>query len=128
MSKHEIVHIEIPSKSLESDGQFYQEVFGWEVQHMPEMDYTTLSFNGRDSKAENEASGGGLVPVSDEYPAGRVLVYISTDDIDATLQQIEECGGKTVLPRTEIPGMGWFAHFTDRTGNRIGLYEGMKQA
>jgi predicted enzyme related to lactoylglutathione lyase len=28
------------------------------------------------------------------------------------------------VPKTEIPGMGWYAIFSDPTGNRIGLFTG----
>jgi predicted enzyme related to lactoylglutathione lyase len=54
-----------------------------------------------------------------------VVIYIDTDDIDEMLGRIEAAGGKTLLPKTEIPGMGWFAFFADPTGNRIGLYTTM---
>jgi predicted enzyme related to lactoylglutathione lyase len=27
-----------------------------------------------------------------------------------------------VVPKTEIPGIGWFGVFTDPTGNKVGLY------
>jgi uncharacterized protein len=53
------------------------------------------------------------------------LAYVSTDDIDATLAHVEALGGKTLLPKTEIPHNGWFAFFADPAGNRIGLYTGM---
>ena len=27
------------------------------------------------------------------------------------------------MPRTEIPGVGWFAYFTDLSGNKVALLE-----
>jgi predicted enzyme related to lactoylglutathione lyase len=56
-----------------------------------------------------------------------VLLYISTDDIDATLAKIEAHGGKTVVPKTEIPQVGWFGIFTDPTGNRVALFTATSQ-
>jgi predicted enzyme related to lactoylglutathione lyase len=29
------------------------------------------------------------------------------------------------MPKTEIPGFGWFGMFMDPTGNRVGLYTSM---
>ncbi|MFI5272850.1 MAG: VOC family protein [Ktedonobacterales bacterium] len=52
---------------------------------------------------------------------GEVLIYIFTDDIDATLAKAEALGAKTLTPKTEIPH-GWFAAFADPAGNRIALY------
>ena len=60
--------------------------------------------------------GGFVVPWGNapvEYKRDRLLVYLATDDIDATLATIEAHGGKTVLPTTEIPQVGWWAVFTD---------------
>ena len=62
-----------------------------------------------------------------ENPAGTVIVYIQADDIPAALAKIEAHGGKTLLPQTEIPGVGWFAFFVDPTGNRMALYKGKPQ-
>ncbi len=50
------------------------------------------------------------------------MVYISTDDIDASLAKAESLGGKIVLPKSEIPDTGWFGFFSDPTGNVVGLY------
>jgi hypothetical protein len=75
----------------------------------------------------HEGVGGGLNPVSDTNPAGTVTVYVGTDDIDSTLAKAEKLGGKTFVPKTEIPGMGWFAIFGDPAGNQIGLYTAMPQ-
>ena len=69
--------------------------------------------------------GGGLNPVSEQNPAGSVVVYIGTDDIAASLADVESNGGHAVMPKTEIPGFGWFGMFTDPTGNMVGLYTGM---
>jgi len=54
------------------------------------------------------------------------VVYIGTGDINATLAEIEKHGGKTISPKTEIPGMGWFALFSDPGGNLVGIYTGMQ--
>ena len=34
----------------------------------------------------------------------------------------ESLGAKTLMPKTSIPGIGWFALFADPTGNQVGLY------
>lgn len=114
MSKHPIVHIEFSAANRETTGKFYADIFGWEVQQVPEMNYATF--------ASQEGLGGGFNPVNETSPAGTTVVYIGTDDIEATLRDIERQGGKTIVPKSEIPGMGWFAIFTDPTGNKVGLY------
>ncbi len=120
MSKHPIVHIELSAKDRQESAKFYSSVFEWQMQHVDEMNYTNVSTG-------QEGLGGGLNPVGENVPAGTVTVYIGTDDIDATLAAIEANGGKTLVPKTEIPGFGWFAHFQDPTGNVVGLWTEMNR-
>ncbi len=115
MANHPFVHIEISAQDQTKSAEFYREVFGWETEASPEMNYTTFK--------PQEGIGGGFNPVSPEYPAGTVMVYIGTDDIEASLRKIEECGGKTLMPQMEIPGVGWFALFLDPGGNRLALFK-----
>ncbi len=125
MSKHAIVHVEIPATDPTASGQFYADLFGWTLQHDAQFDYTMFQAEG--------GPDGGFTKVGTPGADGRqtqpgdVLVYVSTDDIDATLARAEALGGKTVVPKMEIPGAGWLAIFTDPTGNRIGLYTSLHQ-
>jgi uncharacterized protein len=117
MSKRNVVHIEIPAANVEAAGNFYQDLFGWKMQHVPEFDYTMWEDGG--------GYGGGFNKLSEHYPVGQVLVYIDSDDIDADLKRIEQLGGSVVAPKTEIPGTGWFGLFKDPTGNTLALYTSM---
>lgn len=117
MSKRNVVHVEIPAASVKSAAEFYQELFGWKMQHVPEFDYTMWE--------DGSGFGGGFTAVSEESPVGRVLVYIDSDDIDADLKKVEKLGGKVLTQKTEIPGAGWFGIFQDPTGNVLALYTSM---
>lgn len=114
MSEHHIVHIEFSAEDREAAGKFYRELFGWEIVQIPEKNYAT--FDSGDNVS------GGLNPVTDTNPAGTVLVNISTDDIAASLAKAESLGGKIVVPKSEIPDIGWFGIFSDPTGNVVGLF------
>lgn len=117
MSKRNVVHVEIPSVDVEAAGRFYQELFGWKLQHVPEMNYTMWE--------DGSGSGGGFPQVSDDTPAGRVLVYIDSDDIETDLKKVEQLGGRVLQPKMEIPQTGWFGIFQDPTGNVLALYTSM---
>ena len=45
------------------------------------------------------------------------------DDIEATLAKVGQLGGTTLVPKQEVPGMGWFAWFKDPEGNVVGLWK-----
>jgi predicted enzyme related to lactoylglutathione lyase len=121
MANHPIVHVEIPAANLQAAGDFYSQVFGWKVEVDPVHSYAMFTGDG--------GPGGGFVNtgVSYEgavmqYKTDSLLVYLGSDDIEADLARIEAHGGKTVLPKTEIPHVGWFAIFTDPTGNHLALF------
>ncbi len=121
MSGHAIVHVDISSNNQEESGKFYESLFGWKITPIPQFNYTTF--------AASEGPGGGFMQMGDgmapDAPspmAGQVLVYVSTDDIDASLAKAESLGGKTVVPKTEIPTIGWFGVFTDPAGNQLALF------
>lgn len=117
MSRRNVVHVEIPAANLETSGKFYADLFGWKLQNVPEMNYTMWE--------AGDGSGGGFPKVSADNPAGQVLVYIHSDDIEADLKTVVKLGGKVFRQKTEIPGMGWFGIFQDPTGNVLALYTDM---
>jgi len=117
MSNHPIVHVEFSADDPKAAGKFYAELFGWKTESMPEMNYVTFEAEG--------GPGGGFNPLSEPVKAGDVLVYVTTDDIEASLAKAESLGGKTLVPKTEISKIGWFGMFVDPTGNKVGLFTGM---
>jgi predicted enzyme related to lactoylglutathione lyase len=62
--------------------------------------------------------GGGI---GDAQGPNQVVFYIEVDDPQAYLDRVENAGGTTVVPVTEIPDMVTFAQFADPQGNVIGL-------
>ena len=118
MASHPIVHVEIPANDPKTLGEFYAKVFDWKLELDPQFNY--LQFDGQGGP------GGAFVQIDENSPmhsrASSPLLYIGTDDIDRDLASIESSGGKIVAPKMEIPGTGWFAVFTDPTGNNMALY------
>ena len=122
MANKGFVHIEIPATDRAESGKFYEKVFGWEVTPMEDMGYTMF---------QSGNVGGGFPNLSADsvvIKKDRVLVYLDSDDIDGDLKKVEAAGGKVVHPKEEIPGWGWWAGFTDPTGNLLGLYQGMPKS
>jgi predicted enzyme related to lactoylglutathione lyase len=118
---HKVVHVEIASTDPEAAGKFYGDLFGWGIHSAgPEMGNYVMWGDG-------EGGGGGFPAADEMYPVGSTLVYFGVDDIEATLARAEELGGKTLMPKTEIPGTGWFAIMSDTTGGRVALYTPMEQ-
>jgi predicted enzyme related to lactoylglutathione lyase len=117
MSKHGVVHIEISAENPQAASQFYAELFGWKMTIDERFDYH--QFEPHDGPA------GAFSPVSESNPAGTVILYVGTDDVDASLSKAESLGAMVVTPKMEIPEVGWMGIFTDPTGNPIGLFQSM---
>lgn len=118
MAKHLVVHLELPAKDPKAAGDFYKKLFDWKIEVDENLNYVQF-------QTEEGGIGGGFPTVDDNNPAGVVVAYVGTDDIAASLKKAESLGGKSVMPKTEIPGFGWFGMFMDPTGNRVGLYTSM---
>ena len=110
-----VVHFEIHGKNATKLSGFYRELFDWDIEVMQPMNYGF-------TKTGSETGINGGITASDMAPA--TMVYVQVPDINAHLAKIEAAGGKTVMPRTEIPDAVTMAIFTDPAGNNVGLVEG----
>jgi predicted enzyme related to lactoylglutathione lyase len=100
---------------MEQTGNFYRQAFGWKVETLEAMNYTTFE--------AQPGPGGGFTDLAmEQVEVGDVVLYLHTEDIDEKLAQIEALGGKRLVGKTEIPETGWYALFQDPTGNRLGLF------
>lgn len=116
MAAFPIVLVDISANNLLESANFYKNTFGWNVPETSDPGYVMFSTEG--------GLSGFLVRATGEiYKPGDVVMYLGTTDIDADLAKIEQLGGKVVLPKKEVPGYGWYAFFTDLTGNRMGLFQ-----
>jgi predicted enzyme related to lactoylglutathione lyase len=119
-----VVHFEIPYDDGERARSFYTEAFGWQVQEMPEMDYTLVVSGPSGDRGPTEPGyiNGGMIARANAATSAPTMA-IDVDSIDETLTKVEQLGGKTVVGKTPVGPMGWTAYFQDPEGNVIGLWE-----
>lgn len=109
-----ICYIELPSRDVSESEIFYNEVFGWKTRT---RDDGSVAFDD----AVNQVSGTWR---SDRPPVTQlgILVHIMVNDMDATIRSVLEHGGRIVQPvGMDLPEIT--AHFSDPTGNVLGLYQ-----
>jgi hypothetical protein len=113
-------HIDVPTRDREPAKRFYAEVFGLRLDDYPGAGYTGIT-------TSEDGILSGLGRLADEVGlashTGGPVPYIRPGDFDATLEAIERAGGEVLIPRTDVKGYGWFAHFRDPEGNVIGLWQ-----
>lgn len=111
-----IVHFEIPADNTERARQFYGKLFGWTFDKAPSGDSPYWMIN-----TEEGSLRGGLLERQD--PHHGPTNYISVESVDDALSRVEEFGGKIVVPKQPVPGMGWLAACIDTEGNGFSLWQ-----
>jgi hypothetical protein len=110
-----VTWFEITTRNAKAMQDFYNRLFGWSLQPIDGMSYALV-----DTGVKGAIGGG----IGEATGANQVVFYIQVKDPQAYLDRIEQAGGKTILPVTEIPDMVTFAQFADPEGNVVGLLKG----
>jgi predicted enzyme related to lactoylglutathione lyase len=118
-----IQHFEIPADDVDRAQKFYKNIFGWDMQKKsnpenPEKDY--WHFETKDDDG-NKGIGGGMM--KRQSPHHTVTNYVTVSSIDEYSTKLENAGGKVIIPKTEIPDMGFYLIFLDTENNMFGLFE-----
>lgn len=118
--KNLISIVEIPTTDFSRAVAFYQEILNVSIEET-DMDGTKMGVLPSDGKTVNVV----LVKGNDYKPTtdGAVVYLNAGNDLQPTLDKIEQNGGKVIVPKTEIsPEMGFFSLFIDTEGNKLGLH------
>ena len=114
-----IVHFEIPTDDLERARKFYTELFGWKIEKYPgSMEYWMITTTYE--KGEKALAGGMMRRQHLQQP---ITNYIDVPSIDEYTVKVEKIGGKVVVPKTAVPGIGYFAVCLDTENNTFAIWE-----
>jgi predicted enzyme related to lactoylglutathione lyase len=123
MVDHTIVHFEIPAKDTKKLIKFYSDLFGWKMEKVQWMDYwlvETVPVN-KQGQPIRQGVNGGLY--KKENVNMTPMNYINVESVDEYMEKIKALGGKIIVPKQEIPDMGWTAIAVDPEGNYFGLFQ-----
>jgi predicted enzyme related to lactoylglutathione lyase len=126
MNKHSVVHFEIYATEPDKLGQFYKNLFEWEIQQMPGMDYGWIKTVETDAKGTPTQPGGingGILKRPDGYNGPAWVNYVNVESIEASVDRAKKLGGTLMKGKTPVPGMGWFAFLNDPQGNTFALWQ-----
>jgi len=113
-----VVHFEIPASDVERLSKFYKDVFGWKFTKTPMGDFTYWVIS---TGPEGKSMGGGMYNRMGPQEGPRN--YIAVDKIDPAIETFKSAGGKEVMGKQEVPGIGFTFIGADPEGNVIGLFE-----
>jgi uncharacterized protein len=111
-----LVWVELPGGAdCHVTGTFYASVFGWDV----DDDGTTVRFRDPSGRV-----GGAFVGHLEPANSGGPLLYLGSDDLDATVSAAVAKGAGVVLGPTLIAeGVGRRALLRDPAGSVLGVFE-----
>ncbi len=113
------LYFEIPVLDMQRAMKFYQQVFGFDFRleeiHGNEIAFLPFEVDGvgvSGSPARGEVYQPSLTGT---------LIYLRTEDVDATLKRAQSAGAKILFPKTRAGEYSYVAEIQDSEGNRIGL-------
>jgi len=123
---HTIVHFEIPADDVEKLKKFYSGLFGWKIEKTAgPVEYWMIETVPVDEKGNAVRPGvnGGIM--KRQHPEHKPVNYVAVESIDDYLKKIEALGGKMIVSKMEVPGVGWWALALDPEGNQFAILEMM---
>ena len=104
---------EVGTTDLRAGEDFYSKIAGWKTESWSQNPSYKLFVIRREAKA-------GLYLITDApntlTPPPHWLSYVGTPDVDATVRQAVELGGKVAVPAYNVPSVGRMAHLQDPQG------------
>ena len=121
MSK--FVHYELNTSDPKAAKKFYRAVFNWKFQDMP---------MGSGSVYTMVSSADGPVGGIQQHPMPGTpsawLAYAEVASVDKSVAKAKKLGGKSIVPKQVIPGMGEFAVLADPTGATFAIWKSLQSA
>jgi predicted enzyme related to lactoylglutathione lyase len=120
-----VIHFEIHAADTDRAERFYTEVFGWSAQRIGgPVDYRLLTTGPDEQAGVNGAilERRGPAP-GDREPVNAYVCTIGVDSIEETERAVPEAGGRQVVDRIAVPGVGLLSYFKDPEGNVFGALQ-----
>jgi predicted enzyme related to lactoylglutathione lyase len=117
--KDYISWFEIPVLDLKRAVQFYNHIYGFDMETMVVNQYAMAFFPA------GKGIGGALVQGAGSIPGevGPLLYLNAGNDLNNIIQKVNEAGGRVVMPKTFISAeTGYFAIFIDTEGNKLAFH------
>ena len=113
-----VTHFEIYGERPVGLADFYRNVFGWQVEQMPGVDYWRIQTGSSEAKALQ----GGLTYRAIPNLNGWML-YVNVASLDETVALVQSLGGSIVRPKTAVPKAAWVTIVADPANNIFGVWQ-----
>jgi uncharacterized protein len=114
---HRPIHFEIPATDPEAIAKFYTEMFGWKIASWPGPVEYWIVDTGKDTPGIH----GGIL--RRQHPEQPPVNTIEVPNLDDAMVKAGAIGGKVVVPKMTVPGVGWLCYCKDPDGNIFGMMQ-----
>jgi len=113
-----VIHFEIPAAEPDRAAAFYGKVFGWKFDKWAGPTEYWMVTTGKEG---DPGINGGMM----KKPGGIASTTntIGVESVDVAVNAAVKSGGKNIMPKTPIPGVGYFAYCEDTEGNLFGVMQ-----
>jgi predicted enzyme related to lactoylglutathione lyase len=117
-----VIHFEVHTDDPKRAIAFYENVFGWKVKKWDgPMDYWFLN-TGEDDKPGID---GGIVRRMEQRHTN---IVIDVPSVDEYLEKVVDAGGKVLMPKATVLGIGYIGYCEDTEGNAFAIMESDQKA
>lgn len=114
-----VVHFEVTGNDPQQLRSFYGALFGWKFDVGNPIDYGMVHREGNTIRDGLGIGGGvGAAPPGSD---GHVTFYVGVPDLEATLAEVENLGGRSLFGPDKVAEDVEIGAFTDPEGHMIGL-------
>jgi predicted enzyme related to lactoylglutathione lyase len=117
-----VAHFAINADNVPRAKRFYERVFGWTFSAWGPPDFYQIQTGTRSDPGVR-----GALQKRRELVSGTPMIgfecTISVDSIDATAKAVAANGGKTIMEKSTIVGVGTLMFFQDTEGNAFGAIQ-----
>jgi uncharacterized protein len=123
-----IAYFDIPADNVDRAKHFYKSLLGWKIEptktspdqaKIAAMQYQDIMTGKAE---EGTMNMGGLYK---RQMTETIKNYVKVEDIDEVLAKVEKLGGRIMMQKEMIPGVGLVAMIQDTEGNAIGIWKPM---
>ena len=118
-----VIHFEITADDPDRAAGFYRKAFGWEIVGWEQpMKYLLATTGPADAAGINGA-------ITDRQEHRQAVVNtIDVESWEKGAAAVAAAGGEVLMPKTAIPGIGYFAYCRDTEGNVFSILESDPEA
>lgn len=117
-----VVHFEVMAEDPAKAAKFYGDVFGWDIQKWDgPQDYWLVMTGSKDAPGID----GGIAKSQGEP---LTVNTVDVQSVDAMAEKVVENGGRVVVPKMAVPGVGYLVYCQDTEGIVFGMMQSDESA